>query len=244
MVEIQRPPHNFFDAALIEELADCYSDLEQEDGCRVILLCSSGRNFCAGANFGATAAGGDDSAQFSLTNPMYRHAVRLFRCRKPVVAAIQGAAVGGGLGLAVSADFRVTSTEGRFSANFTKIGLHPGFGLTVTLPNLIGYQRAARMLLTSCRIGGEKALEWGLVDACVPQAEVRERARALGREIASCAPLAIIATRATLRVGFADRVEAQTNHELTEQNRLQQTLDWREGVLAAAERREPRFAGR
>ena len=168
----------------------------------------------------------------------------IFRAETPVVAAVQGAAIGGGLGLALSADFRVTCPEGRFSANFTKLGFHPGFGLTVTLPELIGRQRASLLMLTSRRIGGEQAAEWGLADVCVPLETVRSAALELAREIAACAPLAVVSTRTTLRTGLADRVARQTDHELVEQNWLRETEDWHEGVAAAAARREPAFRGR
>ncbi|MEQ8662013.1 MAG: enoyl-CoA hydratase/isomerase family protein [Gammaproteobacteria bacterium] len=243
-VEIQRPPHNFFDVDLITQIADTYEALDASGDCRAILLCAQGKNFCAGANFGAADSGGvKDASGGDLPNELYRHAVRIFRSRKPVVAAVQGAAIGGGLGLAVSADFRVTSPEGRFSANFTRLGFHPGFGLTVTLPELLGRQRASLLMLTSRRIDGEQALAWGLVDQCVPAAELRDAARALARELAGCAPLAVMSTRATLRHGLADRIAMQTDHELAEQNSLRRTNDWQEGIAATAERREPRFSG-
>ena len=244
-VEIRRPPHNFFDLDLITQIADTYAELDDDPACRAILLCAEGKNFCAGANFGsADAASSMDSSSGALSNGLYRQAVRIFRARKPVVAAVQGAAIGGGLGLAVSADFRVTCPEGRFSANFTKLGFHPGFGLTVTLPELLGRQRAALLCLTSRRLNGEEALAWGLADVCVPLAEVRGAALALAEEIAGCAPLAVASTRATLRHGLADRVAMQTDHELAEQTALRATADWAEGIKAAAERREPVFEGR
>lgn len=243
-VEIQRPPHNFFDVDLITQIADTYEALDRTPDCRAILLCAQGKNFCAGANFGASDTGGvKDASGGDLPNELYRHAVRIFRCRKPVVAAVQGAAIGGGLGLAVSADFRVTSPEGRFSANFTRLGFHPGFGLTVTLPELIGKQRASLLMLTSRRIGGEQACAWGLADLCVPADELRDVALGLARELAGCAPLAVMSTRATLRHGFADRIAMQTDHELAEQNSLRRTNDWQEGIKATAERREPDFTG-
>lgn len=243
-VEIRRPPHNFFDIALIQQIADTYEQLDTITECRSILLCAEGKNFCAGANFSPGDAGeAKVSVQGSLSNDLYRQAVRIFRCAKPVVAAVQGAAIGGGLGLAVSADFRITCPEGRFSANFTKLGFHPGFGLTHTLPALIGQQRASLLFLTSRRIDGPQALAWGLADDCVPQEQLRARALALAAELASCAPLAVMSTRATLRVGFADRIAMQTDHELAEQNWLRTTADWAEGVKATAERREPLFIG-
>jgi enoyl-CoA hydratase/carnithine racemase len=244
-VEIKRPPHNFFDLSLIAQIADTYNELDAMEECRAIVLCSQGKNFCAGADFSSGDSGSAKvSATGELTNHLYQEAVRIFRCTKPVVAAVQGAAIGGGLGLAVSADFRVTCPEGRFSSNFTKIGFHPGFGLTLTLPELIGHQRATLMCLTGRRVTGEQATAWGLADVCVPLDQVREQATALAAEIAGCAPLAVLSTRATLRVGIADRVARQTDHELVEQNYLRGTVDWQEGIKAAGERREPVFVGR
>lgn len=235
-VEIRRPPHNFFDFALIQQLADAFEALDKDPACRAIVLCAQGKSFCAGANLSRP---GDPAASGQL----YLEAVRLFRCKKPVVGAIQGPAIGGGLGLALVPDFRIACAETRFAANFTVLGFHPGFGLTVTLPELIGKRSAALMFYTSRRIKGEEALSMGLADLLVPQAEVRSAAVALAREIATCAPLAVIATRATMRQGLADRVKAATDHELAEQTRLRQTQDFKEGVKASAERRTPRFSG-
>jgi enoyl-CoA hydratase/carnithine racemase len=141
-------------------------------------------------------------------------------------------------------DFRVTCPEARFCANFTRLGFHPGFGLTVTLPEAIGRQNAALMFYTSRRITGEEALRMGLADLLVPQAEVRTAAQKLAAEIAENAPLGVMATRASLRAGLADRVKAATAHELAQQTDLRRTEDFKEGVKAMAERRVPNFAGR
>lgn len=116
-----------------------------------------------------------------------------------MVAAIQGPAVGGGLGLALVADFRVTSPAARFAANFTKLGIHPGFGFTYTLPRLIGIQRASLMFYTGRRISGEDAVKWGLGDVLIPSDRLRAAARDLAGEIAENAPLAVRSTRATIR---------------------------------------------
>ena len=94
--------------------------------------------------------------------------MRLFRTRKPIVAAIQGAAIGGGLGVAMAADFRIAAPEARFSANFARLGFHHGFGLSVTLPAAVGGQHAAELLYTGRRITGDDAVAIGLVDRVVP----------------------------------------------------------------------------
>ena len=247
-VEIRRPPHNFFDMQLIKALADLFEELDDDPDCRAIVLAAQGKSFCAGANFGDGSALAPDGSipgrtGASATEHLYLEAVRLFRTQKPVVGAIHGAAVGGGLGLALVPDFRVTCPEARFSANFTKLGFHPGFGLTVTLPELIGRTNAALMFYTSRRVKGDEAHQMGLADVLVPLDQVRSAAQALAREIAGCAPLGVVATRATMRAGMADRIAVATKHELTEQTRLRRTQDFKEGIQATAERREPQFRG-
>lgn len=242
VVEVHRPPDNYFDRALIRDLADIYQVLDGDPGCRAIVLCSEGKNFCAGASLtgpGALGRGGDEDGPTSL----YREAIRLFEAAKPVVAAVQGAAVGGGLGLACSADFRVGSPRARFCANFARLGFHQGFGLSVTLPAIVGPQRSLELLYTGRRIGGEEAERIGLCDRLVPDGQVREAAHALAAEIAGSAPLAVASIRATMRGHLADQVRAATDREAAEQDRLRVTADWQEGVRAMAERRPPLFQG-
>src|SRR5579863_5970055 len=243
-LEIHRPPHNFFDFNLIRDLADAFEALDETPECRALMLCSEGKSFCAGANFANRDAQSGEAPARTGENPLYVEGVRLFRCKKPVVAAIQGPAIGGGLGLALVADFRVATADARFAANFVKIGIHPGFGLTYTLPRLIGMQRASLLFLSGRRIDGETAVAWGLADQLSPLDRLRANAHALAAEIAESAPLAIISTRATLRDKLADTVEAQTRHELHEQTWLMKTDDHKEGVKAVAERRPGRFTGK
>jgi enoyl-CoA hydratase/carnithine racemase len=243
VIEIRRPPHNFFDVSLIGQIASAYEALDATTDCRAIVLAAQGKSFCAGANFGGNDASSDAGSRDEATAQLYREAVRLFRTRKPIVAAIHGPAIGGGLGLALSADFRVTCAEATFSANFTKLGFHPGFGLTVTLPEVVGRNRAALLFYTSRRIKGDEAQRMGLADVLTAQDQVRDAAVALAREIAECAPLGVMATRATLRQGLADRIAQATEQELREQSRLRATADFREGIQASNERRTPRFRG-
>ena len=235
IVEFSRPPHNYFDAALIGAIADAYERLDDDPACGAIVICSAGRHFCAGADFATENPAGDD---------LYVQAVRLFAARTPVVAAVQGAAIGGGLGVALSADFRVATPASRFSANFARLGIHHGFGLTVTLPLVVGNQRALELLYTGTRLGGEQAHAIGLCDRLAEDDRLRETAIAFAAEIASSAPLAIRAIRATMRGDLAERVRLATAHEAAEQFKLFATEDFREGVAATAARREAEFKGR
>ncbi|MFP6597453.1 MAG: enoyl-CoA hydratase/isomerase family protein [Candidatus Hydrogenedentota bacterium] len=244
LVEIHRPPHNFFDHDLICDIADAFEALDEEMDCRSIMLASEGKSFCAGANFQNRNAETDDNPAKIAANPLYAEAVRVFACKKPVVAAVQGAAIGGGFGLAMAADFRVACPEARFAANFVRLGIHPGFGLTHTLPRLIGVQKASLMFYTGRRINGETALEMGVADVLTSKESLRDEAFALASEIAEGAPLALMSTRATMRQGLADAVKAQTDHEFAEQERLFSTEDHREGVLSVTERRPGIFFGK
>ncbi|HUC71485.1 MAG TPA: enoyl-CoA hydratase/isomerase family protein [Stellaceae bacterium] len=245
-VEMHRPPHNFFDSALVAEIGEAFEWLDANPECRAIVFAAEGRSFCAGADFSTrmdtgTVAEGSRSA---AGRHLYKEAIRLFRTKKPVVAAVQGAAIGGGLGLALVADFRVTCQEARFSANFNRLGFHPGFGLTATLPRLVGAQQAALLFYTGRRIPGDEAVRIGLADLLVPQAEVRSAAEALALEIAQSAPLAVVSTRDTVRRGLVDAIEAATERELVEQDWLRRTEDFQEGIKAMADRRLPDFRGR
>src|SRR5579862_8654008 len=245
-VEIRRPPHNFFDSDLIAQIGEAFERLDANDACRAIVLCADGRSFCAGADFSKRMDTGtvNEGSRSGAGKHLYKEAGRLFRSKKPIVGAIHGAAVGGGLGLALVPDFRVTCTEARFSANFNRLGFHPGFGLTHTLPRLVGAQQAALLFYTGRRIPGDEAVRIGLADLLVPQAEVRGAAQALALEIAQSAPLAVLSTRETMRRGFADAAEAATERELVEQDWLRRTEDFSEGIKAMADRRLPNFQGR
>ena len=248
-VEIQRPPHNFFDFSLIGQIADAFDALDENPDCRAIVLAAQGKSFCAGANFGTGQSDGTGSEDFTeegfrnTTGILYREAARLFGNKKPVVGAIQGAAIGGGLGLSLVPDFRIAAPEARFAANFVKLGIHQGFGISVTLPRIIGQQAATNMLYTGRRVNGEEALAIGLVDKLVDLDDLREEATRLAREIAENAPLAILSVRATMRGDLADAVATATEHELAEQQRLRATDDAAEGIRAVSERRPGNFTG-
>jgi 2-(1,2-epoxy-1,2-dihydrophenyl)acetyl-CoA isomerase len=224
-IVLNQPPNNFFSVGMIGEIADALESFDADDDCRAVVLSAEGKHFCAGADFSRRDARDD-------TGELYRMAVRL---------AVQGAAIGGGLGVALAADFRFVSPSGRLSANFAQLGFHHGFGLSVTLPRLVGNQRAADLLFTGRRVGGAEAVALGLADRLVDDSGLVEAAVAYAVAIASAAPLAVESIRATLRGDLADRVAVATEHELAEQLRLRKTNDFAEGVRATAERRTARF---
>lgn len=239
LLRFERPPHNHVDDDLISALADTLEALDRDPDCRVIVLGARGKVFCAGAELGSSREG---ARRLDLRG-FYANAMRLYRTRKPIVAAIQGAAVGAGLGLTLIADFRVAARGVKLTANFSRLGFHPGFGMSVTLPRVVGEQAAAKLFYTGARISAEEGQRIGLIDE-LTDGDPIPAAMAMAREIAVSAPLAVESVRETLRLGLADRVYAANQRELTLQEVQFATDDYKEGVAAMAERREPVFKRR
>jgi enoyl-CoA hydratase/carnithine racemase len=233
LIEMHRPPTNFFDEAILSELADAVLSLEAEDDVRSIVLCSEGKHFCAGADLRGIDAEG--------IRRVYRQAYRLFTGRKPIVAAVQGSAVGGGLGLAMAADFRIAAPDARMTANFSRLAFHQGFGLSATLPAAIGQQKALELLYTGRSVSGIEGLEIGLCDGV--SEDPRAAALELAAEIAKSAPLSLKAIRATMRRPLAAQVQLALGVEADAQAALLTTDDFREGLAAVIGRRTPQFTG-
>jgi enoyl-CoA hydratase/carnithine racemase len=243
IVTIRRPPHNLLTEPALRRLADAVESVS--DTARAAVLCSEGRSFCAGADFRSSDApdptiGSSFEAQ---TGAFYRQAARIFAAPVPLVAAVHGASIGAGFGLALACDLRVVGARGWFQANFVRLGIHPGFALSTTLPDFVGPARAAELFLTGRRVNAEEAAEIGLADRVVDEGHERDGAVALAEEIASGAPRAVRSTRTTLRAGLADRAARAMEHELAEQSALAGTADAVEGVAAMLQGREPRFTG-
>jgi len=235
-VELHRPPANYFDVALLAGIVDAVWWVADKGG-RAVVLCAEGKHFCAGLDFGI--AGKPEAESLAA---LYRTAGRLIDGPLPLIAAVQGSAIGGGLGLALAADFRVATPSSRFSANFARLGFHQGFGISLTLPAVVGRQRAIELLATGRRISGEDALAIGLVDRL--DIDPRAGARALAGEIAASAPQAVRSIRATMRADLVERFADMVDHERAEQIRLMESADFREGIAASMARRPPEFTGR
>jgi enoyl-CoA hydratase/carnithine racemase len=239
LVALNRPPANFVDVEYLEEIVVAVESAADQ---RAIVLASEGKHFCAGA---ALAGGGAHAGSRGADGRhIYDVAIRLFEQPVPVVAAVQGSAIGAGLGLALAADFRVVTAGTRLAANFAVLGFHHGFGMSETLPRTVGTQKAAELLMTGRRVAGSEALDIGLADRLVGEAELRLTAITLASKLAAAAPLAVRSIRQTLRGDLAAAVRAAMTRERAEQDRLMRTSDFAEGVAAAKERRPPRFEGR
>ena len=246
VVIMDRPPHNFLNFRQIHDIADVLEEMQNDMSIRCAVLAADGRSFCAGADFAGDGVGGGDDEVVGgdATLALYQGSGRLFDVTLPIVGAIQGPAVGGGLGLAMVPDIRITCPDARFSANFASLGIHQGFGMSVTLPQLLGPSRAAQVLYSAKRYKGEEAVAIGLADECVPNEQVRERALEVATEIAANAPLALRAIKSTLRLGLGDRVREITQREAQLQAQLSASDDAKEGIAAVGERRAGNFKGK
>jgi 2-(1,2-epoxy-1,2-dihydrophenyl)acetyl-CoA isomerase len=238
VIELSRAPHNFIDAACLASIVESAGQLEDR-GVRALVLASTGRNFCAGADLGS----GEDP-NLRSSRHIYDVAVELFEIELPIVAAVQGKAIGAGLGLALVADFRVATPDTQFIANFSRLGFSHGFGMTETLVRAVGASRAAEILYSGRPVGGAEAQTIGLCSHLVDAAVLRETALEIADRISGLAPLAVRSIRRTLRGDLAARVAAALRRERQEQELLMRTADFQEGVAAARERRNPVFRAR
>lgn len=243
ILQIRRPPANYFDAELLDQIADCAQALQGDGQTRALVLCSEGKHFCAGADFGSTGLSGPEQRS-EAAGRIYRAGIRLFEIELPIIAAVQGSAVGGGLGLACAADFRIAGPESRFHANFAGLGFHHGFGLTVTLPRIVGEQRALDLLLNARRIDGVRAAEIGLVDQLSATGAEIATAVDFARHLTTLAPLAVRAIKRTIKSSVPEEVRLTLEHELAEQRRLWASEDSRIGIQASLHRITPLFVGR
>ena len=242
VVTFSNPPNNFITLQALEEFQWAFRKLDADDHCRAIVLAAEGKVFSAGADFSAGQAEGIDPNE--MMSNFYSIAMTFFETKKPMVAAVQGAAIGAGFGLSLVADFRIACPETVFSANFTRLGIHPGFGMSLTLPRIIGVSNAELLFYTGRRIKGHEAMNLGLLTELVERDDVLPSAMKLANEIAACAPLAVQDTKATMRMGLAEQVRAANKREQALQVVQMKTKDVREGMKASRERREPVFTGR
>lgn len=244
-VTLDRPAKlNALNAQTITELGQAFAQLRAEDAVRVIILTGAGdRAFAAGADIGELArlepiAG----REYGLRGQGLFREIELFP--KPVIAAINGYALGGGLELALVCSFRLASENARLGQPEVKLGLIPGYGGSQRLPRLIGAGRALEMLLTGEPFSAAEALACGLVNHVAPAADLLPQCEEIGRKIAANAPLAIRLCLEAVRRGTEINTEEALYLESSLFALLSTTEDMREGTRAFLEKRAPRFHGR
>ena len=243
-ITVNRPDKlNALNATVIRELGMVMDELAARDDVAGILLTGAGRAFVAGADIGELAATDAVSARQLATRG--QEVFRKFeRSTRPVIAAVNGFALGGGCELAMACHIRIAAEGAKFGQPEVKLGLCPGYGGTQRLPRLVGRGRALQLLLTGEMIGAEEALRIGLVNAVVPADDLLQTAQQMLETMLSNAPLALAACIASVDVGLEAGQEAGLAHEAAHFGLLAASADMQEGTAAFLEKRAPRFAGR
>jgi len=234
--------------SMTPELLDAFaaaSAAARADGeARCLIVTGAGNFFSAGADFKSNVQrGAGHQLPHERSFAMYEPFLSLLAIEVPVIAAMNGHAVGGGFGLALLCDLRIAAKSAKYGANFCRLGLAPGLGISYVLPRVIGASRAAELLFTGRLLTGEEAAEIGLASQALDAEAVLPRAREIAGEIASSAPIAVRATKRALYEGLGWEVRRAAWREALVQAETLATADFAEGVAALLAKREPRFRG-
>lgn len=244
-LRLNRPEvSNAINTQMATDLLDAFAWLVGEDEqIRCVLVTGAGRNFCAGGDLKQRQGMTDEQwrAQHEI---MERAMLAMLDLPMPIVAAVQGAAFGGGCELMLNVDFAYASTDARFALTETSLGIMPGAGGTQNLPRAVGLRRASELIFTARRFSAEEALSWGVVNHLASPEDLEAVALGVARKIAANAPLAIRQAKKAMRLGLETDRRSALFVEVEAYNRLVSTHDRREGVLAFAEKRQPQFEGR
>lgn len=243
---IDRPAkRNAFTVAMTAQLSAHAAACDRDEDVRVVVITTSDvRAFSAGSDI---ALLDDLGSTWQARNRAVHdrdYIGPLLRLRKPIVAAIRGYCLGGGLEIALASDIRIAGRSAELGAPEVRLGWHAGSGNTTILPRLIGYGNAARWILTGDRFGAAEALRVGLVQEVVPDDEVEARARAIADRIAANPPIAVQAAKHLIRLSQGSTIEQGLAWENDLYTFCMTTADSREGIAAFAEKREPRFEGK
>jgi 2-(1,2-epoxy-1,2-dihydrophenyl)acetyl-CoA isomerase len=247
VLTLNRPrAKNALDFALLGALTEGLTRATQAPDVRAVVVTGSGGSFCSGADLkGAMAEAQSNFGALDTVIDKYHAIIRaIVGAPKPVIAAVDGPAVGFGCDLALSCDLRIVSTEAYFQEKFVKIGLMPDGGGTFWLPRLVGMARAMELMLTGEPLRAARAMESGLVNRVVAPESLRDEALSLARSLAKGPPLAFAEIKAAVRAGFGGTIDQALEREKAGQLKCLVSSDCMEGVMAWMEKREPNFTGR
>ncbi|HEY2460665.1 MAG TPA: enoyl-CoA hydratase-related protein [Candidatus Acidoferrum sp.] len=212
-----------------------------------IVITGAGRAFCAGGDLGAIGKGRQQNDTTEL-EPILRAGMQVVlkirTMRQPVIAAVNGAAAGAGMNIALAADLRIASEAATFGENFAKVGLFPDYGGTFFLPQLVGPARAAEMFYTGEMIDAPTALRFGIVNSVVPADQLESAAMALAQKIAQGPAVAVRAVKQLLFSSQREALSKALEHEVEEQLKCFHSDDCAEGIRAFMEKRKPQFQGK
>lgn len=234
---------------MAEELIDVFGNVDQDDDVRVVVITGAGRAFCAGADIQESFLPRIEEKKRGIIRDVTREftekgCLALARVRKPVIASINGPAVGFGCTLTLVCDIRIASEKARFSMAFARVGLAPEFGSSYFLPRLVGIGKACELVFTAKMIDAKEAKEIGLINEVVPADELKKATYELASSIAKLAPIALRVAKRALYQGMDNDLITQAQYEAFAINYLRRTEDHEEGARAFLEKKEPVFKGK
>ena len=247
VLTLNRPERlNAFSEEMQSALISTLAEIEEDTDVRAVVLTGAGRGFCAGGDVKSMAESrlGEGPSQLRpISRTWGALPLALRNCTKPIIAAVNGAAAGAGLDIALACDIRIASSDARFAASFARVGLVPDNGGMYLLPRAVGVQRACEMIFSARIVDANEALEYGLVLEVVPGDQLLSRATELAQTFAANAPLAVRLAKRGIYKGQDLPFESSFDHVNFSQVYLQQTADHKEGIRAFVERRTPNFSG-
>ena len=248
-ITLNRPERlNTISRPMLAEIARLLIVANEDDAVRAVILTATGRAFCAGLDLNAASAGegiGGKEERISVDiNLRNTPPTVLWAMSKPVIGALNGSAAGYGMDMALGCDIRIMAEGSKLAAAFVKRGIVPESGGTWFLPRMLGWAKAAELVFTGRTLSSAESLEMGLVNHVVPADQVAETARALAREIAANAPLAVQSAKRLMRMGMDETFDTHVHHVYLQLLPLFRTQDFREGMASFLEKRPPDFHGR
>lgn len=242
VITLNRPPANAISEQLVRDLAAALSSVESDDGVRAVIVTGAGdRIFCAGADLGSAFSGGDMRDFIRFGNGVLR---KIERFPKPVVAALNGHALGGGCEIAMACHLRLLKETARMGQTETNLGIIPGFGGTQRMPRLIGRTKALEFMLLGTQVPAAECLALGLVNRLTKEGETLTEAKALARALAKRPPLATRVLIEAVDDGLDAPIDQALEIETRAFLRTLRTEDAAEGIQAFFARREPEFKGK
>lgn len=238
---------NALNYQMAEDLFEAIKKCGEDAAIKTVVITGAGRAFCAGGDVNAMRASFDDSpAAFikGLTKRAHKAILGIRNLKKPVIVSINGFATGIGFTMTLACDLRVASEKAYFSSGFIRVGLIPDGGGTYFLPRLVGLGKATELFFTSDVIDANEALKLGIVNKVVPEDDLERSTKELAIKLAKGPPLAIAKTKALINQGLTSDIESQLENERQAQILSSQTDDFKEGLTAFFEKREPKFQGR
>jgi enoyl-CoA hydratase/carnithine racemase len=250
-VTLNRPDRlNTISRPMLEQLGQLMLRADADPDVRVVILTGTGRAFCAGLDIASATRGTGIGSQNDAETPRVTLDLKsappiiMFNMEKPTICALNGAAAGYGMDMALGCDIRIMGASAKLAAAFVKRGVVPESGGTWFLPRMIGWAKAAELIFTGRTLSADESLQWGLANEVAADGDLQARARAVAAEIAANAPLAVQASKRMMRAGLSEAFGDHVHHVFLQLLPLFRTEDFREGMASFLEKRPADFRGR